>query len=173
MRSHTVPSTGLSQDVDMVTLTSGASTPSKGLTPRIRKKTFGIKFKRNRTSFATPRKQFPSKRCRTKTPQDSQEPPSADSATTSQAPQSPVSSASKKLGTGFSHFEERVTCQIPVRDPQLTEQMVSVAEVRTNLVIDSGVLQHIHSLEHVEISCTHSITVFPVRKNVKFTTQKD
>ena len=157
-KSHTVPSTGLSQDVDMVTLTSGASTPSKRLTPqKKKKKPFGIKRKQNRTSFATPRKLFPSKRYRTITPEDSgetpsadsptssQAPPSADTATSSQAPESPVSSASKKLGTAFSYFEERVTCQITVRDPQLKEQMVSVSEVRSNLVIDSGVLQRVLS----------------------------
>ena len=153
----TVPSTGLSQDVGMVTLSSGVSTP-KSLMPR-KRKAFGIKRrKQNRTSFATPRKLFQSKRCRTITPEDSRETPSADSpscsqaktsadnATTSQVPEIPVSSASKKLGSSFLIAEERVTCLISVRDPQLKEQVVSVSEVCSNLVIDSCVLQHVLSI---------------------------
>ena len=130
-KSDTLPSTGLSQDVELVILSSGASTPSKSLMPG-RRKVFGIKRKQTRTSFATPRKLFQPKRTRRMAPEDSGHTPSAETPTSSQAPESPVSSASKKLSTSFLKKEDRVTDEISVRDPQLKEQVVTVSEVRCN-----------------------------------------
>ena len=144
-KSDTLPSTGLSQDVELVTLSSGASTPSKSLIPG-RRRVFGIKRKKTRASFATPRKLFQPKRTRRMAPEDSGHTPSAETPTSSQAPESPVSSASKKLSTSFLKKEDRVTDEISVRDPQLKEQVVTVSEIRCNLVIDSCVLQHVLSI---------------------------
>ena len=127
-KTDVVPSTGLSQDVELVTLSSGASTPSKI-----------VKRKRTVSSFATPRKVTQLKRPRTETP-----PPVTPSSST--PPESPVSSASRKMGSSFLKKEDRAAYEISVRDPQLKEQMVTVSEVRSNLVIDSCVLQHVLSI---------------------------
>ena len=97
------------------------------------------------TFFVTPRKGSQEKKERTSSPVDSPvktpiESPSSDHAMFGQS-----SSASSNLGNIFVENEERKASEITVRSPDLSEKVVTVTEVRSNLVFDCNVLQYLLS----------------------------